>query len=384
MFTKLQYPREAFAEVMREMPADEVAPILEALEAVFFASMLPEERATVRIGVVLELHGKLEDIRAYHEWRDRDERAWFVVRMAPQALSPQTLNQLAYGLAYGRDLVVVSSSDQGLVITGIARRSAFTDGGLVLRIAAPRPGALVLEGGKRQLGVRYEGGQVFPTDVDVFSSDGPALAALTACGMKGYLRTLSEILRHARASASGALFLCVPEITGVPNQAKTPYTFQLPFLLKQLKEAERLVDQRRSEIKSSEEEKATSSRSAQLDFEEGTIRAHSTAFVEMIGTIAAVDGAVVLGPECQVLNAGFIVGDMSSERPQFIDWCHDIRGERIERRPQAGGARHATGFGVAWGVAGSVVFIVSADGPVTCALRLDDRLLAWSVHLLET
>ncbi len=42
------------------------------------------------------------------------------------------------------------------------------------------------------------------------------------------------------------------------------------------------------------------------------------------------------------------------------------------------------GFGVAWGVPGAVVFVVSADGPVTCVLRRGHDLLAWSVHLLET
>jgi hypothetical protein len=280
--------------------------------------------------------------------------------------------------------VVVSRTELGLAITGIARRSAFTDGGPVLRIAAPRPGALVLEGGNRQLGARYEGGQVFPTDVDIFSSDGPALTALNACGLKGYLSVLSEMLRQARAGGSGALFICVPDVALAPSPATTPHTFQVPFLLRQLKEAEHLVDQRRAAITRLETQAPTVSQNAQLDFEEGTIRAHSTAFVEMVGTLAAIDGAVVLGPECQVLHAGFIVGDTSPDRPQLIDWCHDVRCDRIVQRAASGGARHATGFGVAWSVPGAVVFVVSADGPVTCVLRRGDRLLAWSVHLLET
>jgi hypothetical protein len=221
--------------------------------------------------------------------------------------------------------------------------------------------------------------------VDVFSNDGPALTALIACGLKGYLRVLFEMLRHARAGGSGALFICLPDVALVPSPAKTPHTFLAPFLLRQLKEAERLVDQRRAAITGHLEAQAPSvSQSAQLDFEEGTIRAHSTAFLEVVGTIAAIDGAVVLGPECQVLHAGFIVGDTSPDRPQLIDWCHDVRCERIVRRPASGGARHATGFGVAWGVPGAVVFVVSADGPVTCVLRRGDGLLAWSVHLLET
>lgn len=380
----IQYPREAFADLTRTMPADEARAVLDTLETVFFASMLPEERATVPVGVVLELHGRLEDVRAYHEWRDREERAWFVVRLAPQALDQQVLNKLAHGLAYGRDLVIVTNTEQGLAITGIARRSPFTDGGKVLRIAAPRPGALMLEGGYHQLGVRYEGGQVFPTDVDVFSEDGPALRTLIACGLKGYVRTLSEILRHSRTSGSGALFLCVPDIALVPNQANFPYSFESPFLLKQLKEAEQLVDARRSKVVPAEGSPPPSTQSAQLDFEEGTIRDNSTAFLEIVGSIAAIDGAVVIGPECQVLNAALIVGDMGAERPQYVHWCRDVACERIEQSPPVGGARHATGFGVAWAVPGSIVFIVSADGPVTCALRREDELLAWSVHLLET
>jgi hypothetical protein len=127
---------------------------------------------------------------------------------------------------------------------------------------------------------------------------------------------------------------------------------------------------------------------AVIEQDRATNRANIIATVEMLGRLAANDGAVVIEPGFQVVCAGFIISDMKGKgarkpHPEPKE-CHDVTGKVTVKRTRSSGARHAAGYRFAWAVQGAVVFIVSADGPVTCVLRRDDELLTWSVRLPET
>jgi hypothetical protein len=86
-------------------------------------------------------------------------------------------------------------------------------------------------------------------------------------------------------------------------------------------------------------------------------------------------------------SKGFIIAvreDDKASRPALVMLCRNAAGtDRVERN-QPSGARHAAGLRFAWSNPGAVVFVVSADGPVTCALRVANDVLTWSVRLPET
>ena len=389
MTDKIEYPRDVFARAFDKMNSEfSVAKHLELIEKVFFASMMPEEGELVPLGLVVD-DGNLEEKTDSSHDGDEDNRAWIVLRMDPMPLTSRDLKRLAHGTEYGRDLVVVGLHEKEWAMTGIARRRPVTDGGDALRIAAPRPGVLVLEGLNRQLGVRYEVGLEAPRDVEVLMEKGPVLDALQASRMVNHRWWLSEILRHARAAKCGAMFLCLPSADGTALPGKAAYRFSdKAFMAKQEAEGRNLVFRSVAGARIKGEPNRDQLRQqALLDAETAVVRERSTAAVEIIGRLAANDGAIVIEPGFNISAGGFIIditsGGAKTEPPQ-PKLCHDAAGTNVVERPKGGGARHAAGFKFAWANPGAVVFIVSADGPVTCALRVGEDILTWSVRLPET
>jgi len=59
-------------------------------------------------------------------------------------------------------------------------------------------------------------------------------------------------------------------------------------------------------------------------------------------------------------------------------------GATLDPYPPRYGARHAAGISFAAQYHGSVAFIISEDGPVSCATRVNESVLVWSVEVLET
>jgi len=392
MSDQLEYPRAVFARLpgLRGEPPAVRDAILDILDAVFFASMMPEEGEVVPVGVVVDLDDRLEevlngDVTTASPYLDN--RAWFVWRIDAISLSPSALKKMAHGVQYGRDLVVVTRRESRLVITGIARRRTFTDGGEVLRIAAPRPGVLLLEGKHRQLVVRYEAGRELPNDVEVFEEEGPVLEALRACKLDEHCWMLAEVLRHARASHAGAMFLCIPTPSASELHGRLTYRFPDPSIV------ERLTRQRRILMFQGIAKAKVDGRVDAEDVEKHAVldndiemnSASLDATVEILGRLAANDGAVVIEPGFHIVGAGFILAtkEGGGDSPRIVQ-CHDAFGRLAVERTPSGGARHAAGFRFAWSTPGSVVFVVSADGPVTCVLRRGEELLTWSVRLSET
>lgn len=48
------------------------------------------------------------------------------------------------------------------------------------------------------------------------------------------------------------------------------------------------------------------------------------------------------------------------------------------------GARHAAAFLFAYVNPGALALVVSEDGPVHCALKIDHRVVVWPVYVPET
>lgn len=383
-----KYPRAVFERMPwlcnAEATSREI--FLRIVDTVFFASMMPEGGEPVPIAVVVDTNNQLEEVVDDSPYGG-GERAWFVWRLDELEFNPKNLKKFAHGIEYGRDLAVVTIRNGVPIMTGIARRQPFTNGGEVVRIAAPRPGVLVLEGQNRQLGVRYEAGHEMPPDVEVFQEKGPVLDGLQRCGLADRAWTLAETIRHGRASQAGAMFLCLP----APDPCFVPkYRFVDPSVMERLAERERSLSIRRVALArpGGNASSDDADEDAEIKSELERVRASSTAAIEMLGRLAANDGAVIIEPGFRVAGAGFIVGDISppqgpTEYPTPRD-CRNATGTEYVDLVQSGGARHAAGLRFAWAVPGAVVFIVSADGPVRCATRHADELLTWPVRVPET
>jgi len=388
--TQLSYPREVFARwaPIQNAPDPIRDAHLDILEVVFFASMMLEEGETVPIGVVIDHDGRLEDVleRDSGQAGREPERAWFVVRFAPIDLSPASLKRVARGTAYGRDLVVVQKRNERLIISGLARRRERTDGGDALRIAAPRPGVLILETFGEQM-YRYDVGRTSPVATNVFLWDGPVRTALEACGFdKDQRWILAETLRNARASNRGAIFICLPDALPEELRSEVRYRFAQPEMISTLARLhrsqilQRVASARPEGGNITAEEVGEGVDSAR---EEERIGADLAAAGEILAQLSAIDGAIVIERGFNVLGAGFIIPTGSGSLPQTRH-CFDALASKSEIRPIGGGARHAAGLRFAWDYPGSVVFVVSSAGPVTCILRRGEEALTWHVRIWQT
>ena len=113
------------------------------------------------------------------------------------------------------------------------------------------------------------------------------------------------------------------------------------------------------------------------------------ALIQMIGRIAGNDGAVAIGPGFHVVGAELILKERERTKPSFTDRpqpfvCYNASGTDRREVASSHGPRHEAAYTFAWSNEDAVVFVVSADGPVTCALRAGNELLTWPVRLLET
>jgi hypothetical protein len=175
------------------------------------------------------------------------------------------------------------------------------------------------------------------------------------------------------------MFLCLPSTIEGNLQGTLTYEFLMPADLAQvLSEERRLLYQFIA---------GNESNAQVLRAKADENRERMIAGIEFLGRLAANDGAVVIEPGFHVKGSGFIIiprdADKAGQTPSVL-LCQDAAGTKRVARDRPGGARHKVGINFAWSHPGAVVFIVSADGPVTCALREGNEVLTWSVRLPET
>lgn len=98
--------------------------------------------------------------------------------------------------------------------------------------------------------------------------------------------------------------------------------------------------------------------------------------VESISQLAAVDGALILNSELDVITWGATLRAASWTRKVLIgpDGRGVCTGERFER--ERFGTRHNSAIDFAGSHPGSVVFVASQDGPIRAFLRTDDETVS--------
>jgi hypothetical protein len=394
----LLYPRDMLSKVLDEdTPDGDRETILALADTVFFAGMMLEEGAPVRVAVAHDDGGsaglaKVLDSSPESTGADYDpEPAWGVTQISRRPFDAPTLAKLSRGLKYGAQFVVVGGTGADLWIDGIARRNPHTDGGPVIRIATPRPGVLVFEAMNWEW-LRFDAGQRVTT-VDVIRDDCPVRAAIGKItrdpgrgdGYRAPEATLIKLIRSMRETGHGAILAMLPEQPSAAVLERIRYARVDPMAFALLVKADwekrwALLGARMA----SHERSLTPAEARDLDAkraERDSARQSLEEAVADLAQLSAIDGAIVAGPSLAVFGAGYVIQSNAEIR---VVKALDAAMTKTEPMPLNYGARHKAGYLFAHDHPGGVAFIVSEDGPVSCALRVGDEVVVWPVRLSET
>lgn len=407
----LEYPREMVARLVAEkkltISASDLDGMSLLLDTVFFASLMIEEGDHVRIAIVYSVDGAVGLSKVLDEspGNEKDPApAWDVTAIPRKTFDAPTLAKLSRGIEYGAQLVVVGGTGSELWIDGVARIRHRTDGGAAIRIAAPRPGVIVLERHVDQV-LRFEAGKQVAPPIDVIASDGAVRRAIAAITREegdtesAVTRTdgttlcshpesaLRRLVQKMRGTGSGAVLALLPQEPDDQTLGGVRYGRVDPMLLSTRIQADK--DLIRGSLSN-----RVAKRDESLDHDEARARDAAQnaadvaaeeleAAIEDVAQLSAIDGAVLGGPHLAIYGAGYLIPAVQLPAGT-VRQALDVSGDIWDAFPARHGARHGAGFSFAYQNPDAVVFIVSEDGPVSCALRLGDHVLVWSVAVLET
>jgi hypothetical protein len=399
--SKLFYPDDMIRQLFKEGGLSVVESarktLLALVDTVFFASLSLEEGQPVRVAIVHEERGStglvdvLDSSPPEHWAEDGPPRAWDVAAFDRRPFEPRVLAKFSRGLKYGTQLAVVGGRAPNLWIDGIARRTPGTDGGPVTRIAAPRPGVIVFEERGQEL-LRYDAGRRIRPPVDILGTDGPlrhAVAAITADVQSPFGSSsetaIMKLVRRMRATGMGGIFAMLPATPHESVLAKVRYRRADVKIL-----ADRIRSDREKSFSwfavmiaatdkdlSAEEVRSLHARRAESE----SARDALDAAVDDIAQLSSIDGALLAGPHLEVYGGGYLIPLVSG-----FECVSALDAEIRTLIPHADGygARHQAAFSFAYNNPGGVAFVVSEDGPVSCALRIADRVVVWQVYVPET
>jgi hypothetical protein len=395
------YPREMLNELLDKSGphAPGARETLVALvDTVFFASLKREESEPVQVAVVHDEKGApglsvVLDTSPEASGNETPEPAWDVVEIEPRPFDPRTLAKLSRGLRYGTHLAIVGGRAPDLRIEGIARRHRRSNGGPVTRIAAPRPGVLVFEEEDREL-LRFDAGERGTPPIDVLGEDGPVRAAVaTSAGEvqgteHGYSSTewaLTSLIREMRATGSGAILAVSPAAPTESVMSAIRYRRRHPTIL-----GDRIRDDRKkrlawlSALVAVAEGEPTVNQLTNRDAkraERDRAREDLDAAIDDVAQLSSIDGAVLAGPGMAIYGGGYLVPLVS--KLECIA-AEDAQMTKTAPWSPHHGARHQAGLSFAYSNPGGVSFVVSEDGPISCATRIGDKVVVWPVRVSET
>jgi hypothetical protein len=323
---------------------------------------------------------------------------WKILRFASsRPFASRELVKLAVAGADRRIYSAVGVLDDGrLAITGLAREGVQAGSDAFIRIVASRPGCLSIRGGG-DLVLEYERGAVITLSDDTVFAAGLVHDTLEAIARSAgmdeavvshYLDAVVVLVREIVAHGRGGILIISPDEK--PSGAESaPYRMRLDVSLGTLlRLAWRVRGRADRDLKRSTPRNLAADREQVAD----TPSEHSAfgvllrnAFlseaervIEEIGRLSAIDGAVLLNRSLALVAFGVI---LPVRQPvTVVEAAHLERGHE-PRQVDFGshGTRHRAGATYAAEHPGSVVFVASEDGQVSCLLseQLDTAVRLW-------
>ena len=310
---------------------------------------------------------------------------WKILRFAsPRVFAPRELAKLAVASVDRRMYSAVGVLQDGtLAVIGLAREGVNTGPDPFVKIVTSRPGCLSIRSG-RELVIEYERGAILAvTDDQVFAADGSIHGALTAIARSGgvedhvvphYLDAVVFLVREMIAHGRGGILVVSNEAYPVVADS-APYAMVLDSSVASLLRlawrlgasgSERLVTGRpRRSDDDRHGELPTAPATAFGQLLRSAFLTEAERVGEEFGRLTAVDGAVVLNRDLALTAFGVI---LPVGRSVPVEERHD-EGPAIAVDFDSRGTRHRAAATYAAEHPGSVVFVASEDGQVSCLLR---------------
>jgi len=257
--------------------------------------------------------------------------------------------------------------DGSLAITGLAREGLNADSDAFVKIVASSPGCLSIRRG-RDLLIGYERGTILTGGEELVFSAGPVRRALEAtarsAGLDGdpvsdYLDAVRSIVREMAAHGRGGIVIVShEELPRVANSAT--YKMMLDSSLAALL---RLV----SHIKWKHEGDPRPGTPPFGHLLRNALLTEVERVIEEFGALTGIDGAILLNRDLALMAFGVI---LPVGRPTAVAQAVDaegLHGRVIDLGSR--GTRHRAGVTYAAQHPGSVVFVASEDGQVSCLFR---------------
>ena len=314
---------------------------------------------------------------------------WKILRFAsPRPLATRELVKLAATGVHPRIYSAVGVLDDGrLAITGLAREGVNARPDPFVKIVAARPGCLSIRSG-RDLAIEYERGVVLTVGDDQVFSAGPVHHALEAIAQGAgveddvvphYLDAVGFLVREIAAHGHGGILIISPDQQ--PSVAESaPYRMSLDSSLAALLRLAWRIRGKAGDGLSAR----SRPRELRMDSpaDTGAAGSENRAFgqllhsaflteaervVEELGGMTAIDGAVLLNRDLALVAFGVILPVRQQITVAEATTGEDGRVRLVDLASR--GTRHRASATYAEEHPGSVVFVASEDGQVSCMFR---------------
>jgi hypothetical protein len=293
---------------------------------------------------------------------------WKVLRFdTPRPFAVRELVTLAVAGVDRRIYSAVRVLDDGqLAIVGLAREGVNGDSDPFVKIVASRPGCLTIRGG-RDLLLGYERGTILTGGEDVVFSAGPVRRALDgaarAAGLdetvSDYLNAVRSIVREMAAHGRGGILIISPEEHPNVGESVT-YTMARDSSLAALL---RLAGR----INAPAEPNRRQERPPFAHLLRNALLTEVERVIEEFGALTGIDGALLLNRDLALIAFGVI---LPVGRAAAIAEAVDAEGTHARMIDLSNrGTRHRASVNYASKHPGSVVFMASEDGQVSCLFR---------------
>jgi DisA bacterial checkpoint controller nucleotide-binding len=313
---------------------------------------------------------------------------WKVQRFhSPRPFTVGELVKLAVA-GFDRRIYSAVSVQRGgtLAIAGLAREGFNVDADPFLKVVATRPGSLSIRSG-RDLLLAYERGAILTGGDEVVFSAGPVLRGLEAAAhaaqldgdvVDDYVRAVRSLVREMAAHGRGGILIVSPEERPAAAETAT-YRMALDSSLASLLRLARRVDR-----PDGQDVPTIAGDVAFGPLLRNAFLTEGERLTEEIGALTAIDGATLINCDLALIAFGVM---LPLKRPAALAEALDVEG--VERRAidlGSRGTRHHAGATYAAEHPGSVVFVASEDGAVSCLLReaKEQHTLLWRLGPTET
>jgi hypothetical protein len=307
---------------------------------------------------------------------------WRVQRFErPRPFAVPELVKLAVAGSDGRIYTAVHAiGGTRPVISGLAREGLDADPDPFLKIIASKPGALVVRSG-RDLLLRYECGTILTGGEDVVFSADPVRMAFESVGraagfedhdMSDYVEAVRALVREMASHGHGGILIVSPDEHPQITRA-APYRMALDSSLAALVRMARRITSRPNGGQATPVEQRAFGHLLRNAF-----MTEAERVTQEIGALSAIDGATLLNRELALIAFGVILPVGRST--YVIDATHGAHpGRPVDFGSR--GTRHRAGATYAADHPGSIVFVASEDGQISCMLRqaASKRVLLWRV-----